>query len=102
MGTRRGRVLAGLATVALSTAVAGGVVAATQSSDEAALQPARGAASQNVEQRVNALLRKMTQNEKLAQIQLLSDGQINADEAQKPVGGVFSLCLLYTSPSPRD
>jgi beta-glucosidase len=91
MRMRRGRIATGLATVALSTAVAGGVVAATQSSDEAALQPARGAASQNVEQRVNALLKRMTPQEKLDQIQLLSDGQINEVEAKKPVGGVFSL-----------
>jgi beta-glucosidase len=91
MNTRRGRVLAGLATVVLSTAAAGGVVAATQSSDEAALAPNRSAASQGVERRVNRLLRRMTLEEKLQQIQLLSDGQINEEEAAKPVGGVFSL-----------
>ena len=93
MRMRRGRVVTGLAAVVASAAAAGGVVAATQSSDEAALQPARGAASQNVERRVNALLRRMTLKEKLAQIQLLSDGQINQtpDEAKKPIGGVFSL-----------
>jgi len=88
---RRGRIATGLGAVVLSAVVAGGVVASTQSSDEAALQPARGAASQNVEQRVNALLKRMTLQEKLAQIQLLSDGQINEAEAEKPVGGVFSL-----------
>ena len=91
MRTRRGRVLAGLATVVLSMAVAGGVVAGTQSSDEAALAPNRGGPSWDIEQRVNRLLRKMTLDEKLNQIQLLSDGQINEDEAAKPVGGVFSL-----------
>ncbi|MDP9134388.1 MAG: glycosyl hydrolase, partial [Actinomycetota bacterium] len=93
MRMRRGRVVTGLAAVVASAAAAGGVVAATQSSDEAALQPARGAASQNVERRVNALLKQMTLPEKLAQIQLLSDGQINKtpDEAKKPIGGVFSL-----------
>jgi beta-glucosidase len=83
--------LAGLAAVVTSTAVAGGVVAATQSSDEAALAPSRGAANQGVERRVEALLSKMTLDEKLNQIQLLSDGQINDAEATKPVGGVFSL-----------
>jgi beta-glucosidase len=93
MGKQGRRVLAGLATVVLSTAVAGGVVAATQSSDEAALAPSRGAASQGVEKRVNALLSRMTLEEKLNQIQLLSDGQIKDDptQATKPVGGVFSL-----------
>src|SRR5215212_324989 len=93
MSTRRGRVLAGLATVIASTAVAGGVVAATQSSDEAALAPNRGAPSRAVERRVDRLLGKMTLEEKLNQIQLISDGQINdnPDEAKKPVGGIFSL-----------
>ena len=67
-----------LAVGVISAVVAGGVVAATQSSDEAALQPARGsAASQNVERRVDTLLRQMTLQEKLNQIQLISDGQIN-------------------------
>jgi len=91
MRTRRRRVLAGLVTVVASTAVAGGVVAATQSTDEAALAPNRGAPSRDIEKRVDRLLRKMTLDEKLQQIQLLSDGQINDAEAQKPVGGVFSL-----------
>jgi beta-glucosidase len=83
-----------VATVAITIAAAGGVVAATQSSDEAALQPARGSGGgDNVERRVEALLRKMTLEDKLNQIQLLSDGQIkdHPEEADKPVGGVFSL-----------
>ena len=71
--------LAGLATVVASAAVAGGVVAATQPSDEAALAPNRGAPSRDIEKRVDRLLRKMTIDEKLKQIQLLSDGQINED-----------------------
>jgi beta-glucosidase len=91
MRTRRRRVLAGLATVVLSTAVAGGVVAATQSTDEAALAPNRGAPDRGIERRVERLLARMTLDEKLNQIQLLSDGQINEEEAAKPVGGVFSL-----------
>ena len=92
MRTRRGRALAGLATVVASTAVAGGVVAATQSSDEAALAPSRqcrrAAASRSGSTR---LLAKMTIDEKLQQIQLLSDGQINDADARSGVGGVFSL-----------
>src|SRR3954471_17918999 len=88
----RGRRAAiGAVAVALSCAAAGGVVAGTQSSDERALQPTRQGASWNVERRVDSLLRKMTLQEKLDQIQLLSDGQINDTEAAKPVGGVFSL-----------
>ena len=95
---RRGKLLAGLTAVVASTVVAGGVVAATQSSDEAALAPNRGGPSQNVERRVERLLRRMTIDEKLNQIQLLSDGQvqlpngeINPTEAKNGVGSVFSL-----------
>jgi beta-glucosidase len=77
--------------VALSMLVAGGVVAATQSSDEAALQPTRQAANRGIERKVDDLLRKMTVDEKLQQLQLLSDGQITDADAQKGVGSVFSL-----------
>ncbi len=91
MNTRRGRMLAGLIAVVASTAVAGGVVAATQSTDEAALAPNRGAPSRDIEKRVNRLLRKMTIDEKLQQIQLLSDGQITDADAKAGVGSVFSL-----------
>src|SRR3954470_22461513 len=91
----RGRGRAGfvLAMVVFGTTLAGGVVAATQSSDEAALQPSRGTASRDVERRIDALMSKMTLQDKLNHIQLISDGQIKADEswADKPVGGVFSL-----------
>jgi beta-glucosidase len=80
-----------LTAAALSAGVGGTVVAATQSSDEAALQPARSAASQDVERRVDALLAKMTLDEKLQQVQLLADWQANDAEAKKGVGGVFSL-----------
>ena len=86
MRKRRGRALAGLATVVVSTAVAGGVVAATQSSDEAALAPSRSAASQGIEKRVNALLSKMTIDEKLQQIQLLSDGQVKDADPRRGEG----------------
>ena len=82
-----------LAMVVFGTTLAGGVVAATQSSDEVALQPSRGAASRDVERRIDRLMKKMTLEDKLNQIQLISDGQINEDPtwADKPVGGVFSL-----------
>ena len=46
---------------------------------------------QSIESRVNALLGKMTLDEKLQQIQLLSDGQITDADARAGVGGVFSL-----------
>src|SRR3954454_17215919 len=45
-----------------------------------------------IERRVDALLWKMTLEEKLDQLTLMSDGQMkdNPAEARKPVGGVFS------------
>ena len=77
MNTRRGRMLAGLIAVVASTAVAGGVVAATQSSDEAALAPTRAGAPTGTSRGGSTrLLAQMTLDEKLQQIQLLSDGQI--------------------------
>src|SRR3954468_585970 len=59
--------------------------------DEAAMNPTRQPADRNIEARVNSLLSKMTLDEKLQQIQLLSDGQVTDDDAKKGVGGVFSL-----------
>ena len=85
MRTGRGRTAVALATVVVgAAAAAGGVVAATQSSDEAALQPTRGSGggSQSIERSIDALLRKMTLDEKLNQIQLISDGQIKDHPAR--------------------
>src|SRR3954465_5671659 len=82
------------AAVAAASAMGVGVVTAgNRSNDERALRKTRGAPSHSIESKVNALLSKMTLEEKLNQLTLLSDGQINAnpDEAKKPVGGVFSL-----------
>src|SRR3954451_13767353 len=76
--------------VALSALVASGVIAATQSSDEQALQPTRSAADRNIERRVDSLVRRMSLDEKLQQIQLLSDGQVTDADARNGVGGVFS------------
>ena len=69
----------------------GGVYAAGQASDEAALAAARLSPSQAVEHRVSALLGRMTVEEKLQQVQLLSDGQVTDADAEAGVGGVFSL-----------
>jgi len=91
MGTRGRRAVAGAAIIVLSPLVAGGVVAATGSSDEAALQPTRTAGGSAIEQKVNTLLQKMTVDEKLQQLQLLSDGQITDADARAGVGSVFSL-----------
>ena len=88
----RGRRAAVVATmVALSMLVAGGVVAATRSSDESALAPARHGADRGIERKVDRLLSQMTVSEKLQQLQLLSDGQITDADAKNGVGSVFSL-----------
>ena len=77
MGTRTRRAAIAAAVVTLSSGVAGGVVAATRSSDEAALAPARQSADRGIERQVDGLLRRMTLDEKLQQVQLLSDGQMH-------------------------
>src|SRR5512132_1811261 len=64
----------------LVLAAAGGVVAATQSSDEQALQQARQPADRAIEAKVNDLLSKMTLQEKLEQIQLLPDFLVTEQE----------------------
>jgi beta-glucosidase len=88
----RGRRASVVATIfALSMLVAGGVVAATQSSDESALAPARHGADRGIERKVDNLLGRMTVDEKLQQLQLLSDGQITDADAKAGVGAVFSL-----------
>jgi beta-glucosidase len=93
MGFRRRSVAIVTGVVALVLLGAGTVIAASGPSltDEAALQPNRHPASRSIERRINVLLRQMTLQEKLDQLTLLSDGQINDAEASKPVGGVFSL-----------
>jgi beta-glucosidase len=91
MGPRGRRAAIGAAIVVLSLLVAGGVVAATRSSDEGALAPTRQAADQGIEHKVDSLLGKMSLNEKLQQVQLLSDGQITDADAKAGVGSVFSL-----------
>src|SRR6185503_18175121 len=48
-------------------------------------------ADRGVEARIGSLLRQMTVEEKLAQLQLLSDGQITDADARDGVGSVFSL-----------
>jgi len=91
MQVRRGRFAVAMAALGTSAAIAGAVYAAGEPKDEVALKPSRTAASQNVERKVDALLAKMTVDEKLQQVQLLSDGQITDADAKAGVGGVFSL-----------
>jgi beta-glucosidase len=91
MGPRGRRATLVATIVALSMLVAGAVVAATRSSDETALQPARKPADRGIERKVDRLIKQMTVDEKLQQVQLLSDGQITDADAKAGVGGVFSL-----------
>jgi beta-glucosidase len=80
-----------VAILALSTVLAGGVVAATQPSDERALQPTRQPADRSIESQVNRLLSRMTLEEKLEQIQLLPDFLVTEAEVRKGLGSVLSL-----------
>jgi beta-glucosidase len=91
MGPRGRRTAIGATVVALSSLIAGGVVAATQSSDEAALQPTRQAADRGIERRVDAVLRRMTLDEKLEQIQLLPDFKVTDDEVRRGLGSILSV-----------
>ena len=79
------------ATVLAVSSVASSSPGSLPSRDEAALAPTRGAPSHGIEAKVNALLKKMTTQEKLQQVQLLSDGQVTDADAKAGVGGVFSL-----------
>jgi beta-glucosidase len=89
---KRTTLVAAVALVLSSLAGGGAVRAADQSSDEAALAATRQqSGSAGIEQKVTALLARMTVPEKLQQVQLLSDGQITDADAKAGVGGVFSL-----------
>jgi beta-glucosidase len=76
---------------AASIAAAGVQAGARPTKDRVALKAAHRGHDRNVERRIDDLIRRMTLDEKLNQLTLLSDGQINDAEAAKPVGGVFSL-----------
>jgi len=79
------------ATVLAVSSVASSAPGPLPSRDEAALAPTRAAPSRGIEAEVSALLAKMTTQEKLQQVQLLSDGQVTDGDARAGVGGVFSL-----------
>ncbi len=91
MGPRGRRAVTVAMIVALSSLVVGGVGAAPQSSDESALQPASQTADPGIERKVDDLLRQMTIDEKLQQLQLFADWQITDADARAGVGSVFSL-----------
>ncbi|HEX8131893.1 MAG TPA: hypothetical protein VF880_00455, partial [Actinomycetes bacterium] len=80
-----------VSTLVLVLAAAGGVVAATQSSDEQALQPTREQADRDLERRVDDLLARMTLQEKLEQIQLLPDFMVTEEEVRNGLGSVLSV-----------
>jgi beta-glucosidase len=79
-----------LALVALCL-VAGGVVAATQSSDEEALAPTRPPADRSIEHQVNALLGQMTLKEKLEQLTLAPDFMVTDAEVRNGLGSILSV-----------
>jgi beta-glucosidase len=79
------------ATVLAVSSVASSSPGSRPAPDEAALAPTRSAPDRGIEGKVNALLAKMTTQEKLQQVQLLSDGQVTDADAKAGVGGVFSL-----------
>ena len=90
MGRGRRLALAGISVIAI-VAAGGSVAASAGSSPGRAFPATQPAAGQGVEAKVNALLKKMTTEEKLQQLQLLSDGQVTDADAKAGVGGVFSL-----------
>src|SRR5689334_6595465 len=75
--------------VALLVAALGAVGVATSSASGGT--GAAAAAGTTIENKIDALLGKMTVQEKLQQVQLLSDAQITDADAKAGVGGVFSL-----------
>jgi len=79
------------AVAAITTLAAGGVVAASRPSDEAALSPTRAPASASIQTKVNSLVKQMTLDEKLEQLQLDADWQATDAEAKAGLGSVFSL-----------
>jgi beta-glucosidase len=88
---RRRSAAVGATIAVIGLLIAGVVVAGGGSSDEGALQPTRGAADKGIERKVDNLLRRMTVEEKLQQVQLLADWQITDDDARAGAGAVFSL-----------
>jgi len=84
-------VAAAVLILAFGAAAAGGMVVATKARDEQALQPARTPANQTTEARVNALVSRMTLDEKLEQIQLLPDFLVTEAEVRNGLGSVLSV-----------
>ncbi len=83
-------VIAGL--MACLTATAAALGGKKRTRDRAALQAVPQKLDPRTERRIDRLIDRMTLEEKLNQLTLLSDGQMkeNPGEARKPVGSVFS------------
>ncbi len=80
-----------IAVLALGVAVTGAVAAGkARTRDRAALRAVPQALDPTTERRIDSLLGRMTLEEKLDQLTLLADWQMNTAEARKPVGAVFS------------
>src|SRR4051794_29167429 len=80
-----------IAALVVVCAIAGVVVAASQPSDEEALQPIRPPADQTIETKVNDLVADMTLQEKLQQVTLLPDFKVTDEEVRKGLGSILSL-----------
>jgi beta-glucosidase len=92
MSRLSGRTATVFAVVALvAGTTAGSVTAASGPSDEAALARARGPADTAIEKRVNALLGRMTLEEKLQQLTLLPDFMVTDEDARNGLGSAFSV-----------
>src|SRR5436309_299588 len=77
-------------TLAVVSAIAGGVLAATQPSDEEALTPSRPPADQSIETKVNDLVSQMSLQEKLQQLTLTPDFLVKDDDVRQGLGAVLS------------
>ena len=92
MSRRHSLFAAVVALVTLCVVATSPVLAGKRTRDRAALQAVQQRLDRDIERRIDSLLRRMTLEEKLNQLTLLSDGQMrdNPAEARKPVGSVFS------------
>ncbi len=92
MSRRHSLIAAVVALVTLCVVATSPVLAGKRTRDRAALQAVQQRLDRDIERRIDSLLRRMTLEEKLDQLTLLSDGQMkdNPAEASKPVGSVFS------------
>src|SRR4051794_9062156 len=89
LGRRTAAVVA--TTAVLGSLVAVAVAGSTRSRDAIALQRTRGPAGKGIEQKGDGLVKQMTLQEKLMQLQLDADWQATDDQARAGLGSVFSL-----------